>query len=143
MTIDFERNQALLDKDFQLFYGFGDKDVGLTPLAVQADRGRGRLLHVAGLAAGRDAEEKRVPRDLVLVLDTSGSMSRHQDGAGEEGPQVLPRATRAPTTASPSSTSPPRVDAVPRQARAARTRTTSTHAKKWVDGLKATGGTAI
>ena len=22
----------MLDKDFQLFYGFGDKDIGLTPL---------------------------------------------------------------------------------------------------------------
>ena len=34
----FEKNQALLDKDFQLFYGLGNKDIGLTPLAVPADR---------------------------------------------------------------------------------------------------------
>ena len=32
VNVTFERNQALLDKDFQLFYGFGDKDIGLTPL---------------------------------------------------------------------------------------------------------------
>src|SRR5437879_12573695 len=29
----FEREQGLLDKDFQLFYSQGDKDVGLTSLA--------------------------------------------------------------------------------------------------------------
>src|SRR3712207_7052668 len=38
----FERNQALLDKDFQLYYGFGDADIGLTPLLykpIQAEDG--------------------------------------------------------------------------------------------------------
>src|SRR5205814_1533074 len=29
VAIDFESTQAILDKDFQLFYGFGDKDSGL------------------------------------------------------------------------------------------------------------------
>src|SRR5437870_2983974 len=33
VTIDFERNQALLDKDFQIFYALGDKDIGLTLVA--------------------------------------------------------------------------------------------------------------
>src|SRR5437868_11072271 len=30
--VRFERNQALLDKDFQLFYATGDKDIGFTTL---------------------------------------------------------------------------------------------------------------
>src|SRR4029078_6279241 len=31
-TIEFARDQAMLDKDFQLFYGAGAGDIGLTPL---------------------------------------------------------------------------------------------------------------
>src|SRR5207248_5808448 len=30
--VKFDRNQALLDKDFQLFYATGDKDIGFTTL---------------------------------------------------------------------------------------------------------------
>src|SRR5262249_59528483 len=30
--IAFEKNQATLDKDFQLFYSLGDKDIGLTAM---------------------------------------------------------------------------------------------------------------
>src|SRR5262249_23962136 len=32
VDVTFNKNQALLDKDFQLFYQLGDKDVGLTAL---------------------------------------------------------------------------------------------------------------
>ena len=32
MDVEFEKNQAMLDKDFQLFYGVGRKEIGLTPL---------------------------------------------------------------------------------------------------------------
>ncbi len=31
-----------------------------------------------------------MPRDMVLVLDTSGSMRGRQDGAGPQGPEILP-----------------------------------------------------
>jgi Ca-activated chloride channel family protein len=74
VNVTFERNQALLDKDFQLFYGFGDKDIGLTPLVykpITAEDGYFMFL----VSPQVEAEKKRVPRDLVLVLDTSSSMS--------------------------------------------------------------------
>src|SRR5262252_7780905 len=32
VNVEFERDQGLLDKDFQMFYSTGDKDVGLTAL---------------------------------------------------------------------------------------------------------------
>src|SRR5262249_23254726 len=32
VSVNFDRNQGLLDKDFQLFYQIGAKDVGLTTL---------------------------------------------------------------------------------------------------------------
>jgi len=74
VAIDFERNQAMLDKDFQLFYGFGDKDVGLTPLLfkpIAAEDGYFMFL----VSPQVEMSQKRLPRDLVLVLDTSSSMS--------------------------------------------------------------------
>jgi Ca-activated chloride channel family protein len=74
VSIDFERNQALLDKDFQLFYGTGAGDIGLTPLLykpITAEDGYAMLL----VSPQVDAEKVRTPRDLVLVLDTSSSMS--------------------------------------------------------------------
>jgi Ca-activated chloride channel family protein len=74
VSIDFERNQALLDKDFQVFYGTGDSDIGLTPLLfkpITAEDGYFMML----VSPQIDAEKVRMPRDLVLVLDTSSSMS--------------------------------------------------------------------
>src|SRR5262249_37395474 len=74
VAIDFERNQAILDKDFQLFYGFGDKDIGLTPLMskpIAAEDGYFMFL----VSPQVEAAKVRMPRDLVLVLDTSSSMS--------------------------------------------------------------------
>ncbi len=74
-TVDFEKNQALLDKDFQLFYGLGKQDIGLTPLLyrpVSAEDGYFMLLISPQVESLKNA---RLPRDLVLVLDTSGSMS--------------------------------------------------------------------
>lgn len=74
-TVDFEKNQALLDKDFQLFYGLGKGDIGLTPLLyrpVSAEDGYFMLLISPQVEA---MKASRIPRDLVLVLDTSGSMS--------------------------------------------------------------------
>ena len=74
VAVEFERNQAVLDKDFQLFYGTGAGDIGLTPLLykpVTAEDGYAMLL----VSPQVDAAKVRTPRDLVMVLDTSSSMS--------------------------------------------------------------------
>jgi Ca-activated chloride channel family protein len=74
VSVSFDREQGLLDKDFQLFYASADKDVGLTALAhrpVGSEPGFFLLLATPRLEASR---KYQVPRDLVLVLDTSGSM---------------------------------------------------------------------
>src|SRR5258708_11136024 len=47
VDINFQRSQALLDKDFQLFYSLGDKDVGLTAIQhrpISAENGFFTLL---------------------------------------------------------------------------------------------------
>ncbi len=74
VNVTFERNQGLLDKDFQLFYQIGDKDVGLTALThrpISSEKGYFLMLISPKVEL---AKEFQVPRDVVLVLDTSGSM---------------------------------------------------------------------
>ncbi|HZT78747.1 MAG TPA: VIT domain-containing protein [Gemmataceae bacterium] len=74
VALEFERNQGLLDKDFQLFYSTGDKDVGLTAMLhrpVAAENGYFMMLLTPKVEIPK---EHQVPRDVVLVLDTSGSM---------------------------------------------------------------------
>jgi Ca-activated chloride channel family protein len=73
-VIDFERDQGLLDKDFQLFYATGGKDVGLTAMThrpVASEHGYFMLLVTPKVEMSKKYE---VPRDIVMVLDTSGSM---------------------------------------------------------------------
>ena len=71
----FEKQQALLDKDFQLLIALGQKDVGLTLLPHRpagADKGYFMML----LSPRAELPKEHIqPRDLVLVLDVSGSMS--------------------------------------------------------------------
>jgi Ca-activated chloride channel family protein len=74
VKVNFEKSQGLLDKDFQLFYQLGDKDVGLTALTyrpVASEPGYFLLLATPRVEMSKTYE---VPRDMVLVLDTSGSM---------------------------------------------------------------------
>src|SRR5262249_39469058 len=75
VVAEFEKNQSMLDKDFQLFYGLGDQTIGLTPIfykPVAGDDGYFMMLISPQIEA---AMARRIPRDLVMVLDTSGSLS--------------------------------------------------------------------
>ncbi len=71
----FESEATKLDKDFQLYYSLGGKDVGLTSLAYRphADKEGTFLLLISPRA--ELAHQQQVARDVVFVLDTSGSMS--------------------------------------------------------------------
>ena len=74
VTVTFDKKQGLLDRDFQLFYQLGDKDVGLTALThrpIAAEHGYFLMLITPKVEL---SESQQVPRDIVLVLDTSGSM---------------------------------------------------------------------
>ncbi|MBL8799101.1 MAG: VWA domain-containing protein [Planctomycetia bacterium] len=75
VNVAFEKEQGLLDKDFSLFYSLGDKDVGLTGLAhrpISSEDGHFMLLMSPKMEL---SEKSYIPRDMVLVLDTSGSMA--------------------------------------------------------------------
>src|SRR4051812_7815534 len=141
VTMSFERNQAILDKDFQLFYSLGNKEIGITPLyhrPISAEDGYFLMLVSPELESSKAT---LIPRDLVLVLDTSGSMDnvkmeqarkalKHLLGGLNTGDRfaIISFSTTVRTYRDSL------VEANSEQL---------DNAKKWVDGLKAGGGTAI
>ncbi len=138
--VSFARNQAILDRDFQLYYGAGDKDVGLTPLLykpVTAEDGYFMFL----ISPQIEAEKKRVPRDLVLVLDTSSSMSAIKMQQARKAltsclSQLKPE-DRFGILKFSTSVTPFRDKLVEAN------KDYIEAANKWVEGLKPSGGTAI
>jgi Ca-activated chloride channel family protein len=141
--IAFERDQGLLDKDFQLYYTVSTKkgDVGLTALThrpVRDSAGYFMLLVSPRVEAARD---RQIPRDMVFVLDTSGSMEGVKMEQARKALKfclsklhkgdrfgLLNFATTVDKyTAGLVNASADQIE----------------QAKKWVDGLEATGGTAI
>lgn len=139
-VVEFERNQAILDKDFQLFYGVGDQHIGLTPLLykpVASEDGYFMFL----ISPQIEAAKTRVPRDLVLVLDTSSSMSDIKMAQARKAlkhclSQLNPEdrfgIVKFSTTVTKF-----------RENLVAANKDYLDAADKWVDGLKTSGGTAI
>ncbi len=139
--VQFEKSQGLLDKDFQLFYATGDQEVGFTTLLhrpISTEKGYFLMLISPRVQISPD---KVLPRDMVFVLDTSGSM---------RGPK-MDQAKRALKYCLGNLHAKDRfavlnfatvvnryrdslVDAGSEQLE---------QAKKWVDALEPTGGTAI
>jgi Ca-activated chloride channel family protein len=72
--VRFEHDQALLDKDFQLFYAVGDHDVGMTLLTQRPITGENGFFLLLLSPRVEMSKSQVIPRDMVLVLDTSGSM---------------------------------------------------------------------
>jgi len=141
VSINFEKDQALLDKDFQLFYSVGDKDVGLTALTykpVTAEDGTFMLLLTPKVEMSK---ENYVPRDVVVVLDTSGSMRGVK----------MEQARRALKYVLDNLNAKDRFGIVQfstgvntyREQLVESNQEQVANAKKWVDGLKPTGGTNI
>ena len=72
-TIGFEKEQALLDRDFVLYYGVSKKTFGLNLLthAVKGEDGTFMMLLAPATTLPKD---EIVRKDVTFVLDTSGSM---------------------------------------------------------------------
>ena len=141
VAMTFERNQAMLDKDFQLFYSVGSKEIGITPLAhrpVSAEDGYFLLLISPQIEASKSTI---IPRDLVLVMDTSGSMDNVK----------MEQARKALKHCLSNLNSGDRFAVVTFSTNVRKYRDSLVeanseqvdNAKKWVDGLRAGGGTAI
>ncbi|HKA06239.1 MAG TPA: VIT domain-containing protein [Gemmataceae bacterium] len=141
VSMTFERNQAVLDKDFQLFYSVGNKEIGITPLAhrpISSEDGYFMLLVSPQLEVSKSVI---IPRDLVLVLDTSGSMDNvKMDQARKALKHCLSNLNSGDRFAIVSFSTNVRKY---RDALVEANSEQLDNAKKWVDALKAGGGTAI
>jgi Ca-activated chloride channel family protein len=139
--VTFERDQALLDKDFQLMYSTGNKEIGLTTMfyrPISSEDGYFLMLISPQIELSKSNE---IPRDVVLVLDTSGSMSGVKMDQARKALkyclQNLNPQDRFGLMNFSTTVTRYRDDLV-----AANTEQID-HAKQWVDKLQARGGTAI
>ena len=73
-VVGFEQERAPLNKDFVLYYGIGQKDFGLNMLANRPAGEDGFFILMISPSTAVD-EAQIVKKDVVFVLDTSGSMS--------------------------------------------------------------------
>jgi Ca-activated chloride channel family protein len=140
VNVEFAREQALLDKDFQLFYTLSDKDVGLTSL-IHRPKGTEDGHFMFLISPRLQAPQKVIPRDVCLVLDTSGSMKGVKMEQARKALNYflknLNKQDRFAVMNFASSVTRYQnelLDANPEELAKAR---------RWVDALEATGGTAI
>jgi Ca-activated chloride channel homolog len=69
-----ETKKAVLDHDFHLFYTLSEKDFGLSLMTYRPEADKPGMFLVLLSPKTEIDDSKRVPRDVVFVLDTSGSM---------------------------------------------------------------------
>lgn len=139
--VSFDKEAGALDRDFLLFYNESKDDIGLTSLAhrpVSADKGFATLLITPKFSLGTS---HRIPQDVVLVVDTSGSMRGVKmdqarkairyclDNLGPKDRFALINFSTGVTRYEEKL-----LDATEEQ---------KARARKWIDDLEATGGTAI
>jgi len=72
-VVGYESKDEKPDTDFQLVYSSEARDVGLSLLSHRPDGDDGYFLLLAAPTVARDA--KPAPKDIVFVVDTSGSMA--------------------------------------------------------------------
>jgi Ca-activated chloride channel family protein len=139
--IGFEKDQAVLDRDFQLFYTSGAKDIGITALTHRLNPDQNGYFMMLVSPRAELSKSQQVPRDMVFVLDTSGSMRGKRMTQARNAlkyclanlnPQDRFGLMNFATTVNKYTDQ--IQDASPNNVEAAR---------RWVDALEATGGTAI
>jgi Ca-activated chloride channel family protein len=72
-TIGMEQKELSADKDFALFYSAERSDVGMSLLTYRSPGADGYFMLFA--SPGFGGNRKVIPKDVVFVVDTSGSMS--------------------------------------------------------------------
>jgi len=73
-SISFSKEQAVVDRDFQLFYNITTKDVGLNTLTTRPIAGQDGYFMLLVSPRAELSKTQEIPRDMIFVLDTSGSM---------------------------------------------------------------------
>ncbi|HYT92809.1 MAG TPA: VIT domain-containing protein, partial [Gemmataceae bacterium] len=141
--ISFEKNQALLDRDFQLFYRIGDKtrDVGLTALTHRPIASADGYFMLLVSPRAELSKDQQIPRDFIFVLDTSGSMRGKRMTQARNALkyclQNLHARDRFAIINFATTVNKYTENLLPADEDQLK------QARKWVDALEATGGTAI
>ena len=76
-VVGYEEQYVLPDQDFDLIYTISEEDIGINLLTfpdLTYSENNGREGYFLLMAAPTIAVDQIVPRDIILVLDTSGSM---------------------------------------------------------------------
>ena len=73
-TIGFEQSELATDKDLALFYSAEKSELGMSFLTYRKGDEDGYFMLLATPGA-EDGKNKVIPKDVIFVLDTSGSMS--------------------------------------------------------------------
>jgi Ca-activated chloride channel family protein len=141
VIVSFDKDQGVLDRDFQLFYSTGKEDIGLTALThrpISADKGYFTLLISPKMSLG---EKYRIPQDMVLVLDTSGSMRGPKMDQARKALKYCMNQLRPDdrfgVIGFATTVNPYEDKLLPASSEQV------VKANKWIDELEATGGTAI
>ncbi len=73
--ITFEANHLQADKDFLLYYNLADQDVNATVLTFRPRSDRDGYFMLLAAPAYDVTKNKPVPKDIIFVVDVSGSMA--------------------------------------------------------------------
>jgi Ca-activated chloride channel family protein len=139
--VRYEGRGLALDKDFQLYYTAASKDVGLTALTHRPERDADGHFMLLISPRAELSKSQQIPRDMVFVLDTSGSMQGRRIEQARSalkyclrnlGPKDRFGLIQFATTVNKYQDG-----LLPASANQL------TKAQKWVDGLEATGSTNI
>ena len=137
-TIGYEESDVLPQQDFELVYTVSEEDVGLNLLTYPQSSNQGFFLLLAAPAV-EVGREQVVPRDVLFVLDISGSMEGEKLAQAKDAAafvlQHLNEEDRFNVVAFSTGLS--------RYATRLRPRSEATQAVAWVQGLEAIGGTNI
>jgi Ca-activated chloride channel homolog len=140
-TIGFEKDQAVLDKDFQLFYTPGNKDVGLTALTHRPNGDQNGYFMLLVSPRAELSKKQQAPRDMIFVLDTSGSM-RGKRMTQARNALIYCLNNLTPTDNFAILNFATTVNKYTETLQVASAENVAA-ARKWVEALEATGGTAI
>ncbi|HUS69848.1 MAG TPA: VIT domain-containing protein [Anaerolineae bacterium] len=83
VNVSFEASDVLPDRDFELYYTVSDEDFGLNLLSYRERDEDGFFLLLVAPKLEVD-EREVVAKDVILVLDTSGSMAGEKIGQAKD-----------------------------------------------------------